>query len=705
MEDGPLKIAMARFSQYLILLIAALPLLAQPFRPPAVPLVTHNPYFSVWSMGETLYSDHTKHWTGTPQPLHSMVRIDGQAFRLMGQTPRPNWRVTVQPEPLPQKSVQVLPTRTIYEFEGSGVGVTLSFITPALPEDLDLLSRPATYLVWDVRSIDGAEHEVELYFDASTVLTVDHANQKVGWGRYKLGGLQVLRAGSLEQNILLKEGDNVRIDWGNLYVVAAPGEGVNQAIAEQYVAHDSFTGTGAAPTSDILEAEFAARYHHPSLAVSFSLGKVGSATVSRHLAIAYDNLFGVEYFHRRLRPYWRRNGTTAADMLRAAMAEYESLAARCVRFDEKLMADLTRVGGEKYAQISALAYRQTHAAHELSADADGTPLLFSKENFSNGSIATVDVTYPSAPLYLLLNTRLARALIEPIYQYASMDRWKFPFAPHDIGTYPRANGQTYGGGETSEERQMPVEESGNMLILTAAAAVADSDTAFAEKYWPVIQQWARYLKVKGLDPENQLCTDDFAGHLAHNANLSIKAIMGLASYSKLCDMTGRTEEARTYRELAQSFATEWQRLAADGDHYVLAFGNPGTWSQKYNLVWDQLLGFEIFPQDVAAKEIAYYQTVQNEFGLPLDNRSQYTKLDWIIWTATLAESDNDFRALTDPVYKFLNETPDRVPMTDWYWTHDARRRGFQARSVVGGVFIKILSDRTLWEKWLARSAN
>ena len=107
----------------------------------------------------------------------------------------------------------------------------------------------------------------------------------------------------------------------------------------------------------------------------------------------------------------------------------------------------------------------------------------------------------------------------------------------------------------------------------------------------------------------------------------------------------------------------------------------------------------LFPPTVSRTEIAYYKTVQAPYGLPLDNRERYTKLDWIVWTATLAESQADFTALVDPVYRFLNESTSRVPMTDWYWTHDGKQRGFQARSVVGGVFIKMLADPTIWKKW------
>ena len=311
--------------------------------------------------------------------------------------------------------------------------------------------------------------------------------------------------------------------------------------------------------------------------------------------LAYDDLYAIEYFQRRERAWWRRKGAEASDLLRAARREHDALLARSKRFDEELTADLRNAGGEAYARLAVLAYRQTLAAHKLVADADGTPLYFPKENFSNGCIATVDVIYPSAPFTLLFSPTLLKAQLLPVLDYARMARWQWPFAPHDLGTYPQANGQVYGGGERTEENQMPVEESGNMLILMAALARVEGNAAFAEKYWPQLTKWAEYLKEKGLDPENQLCTDDFAGHLAHNANLSIKAILALGSYGMLADMTGHKTEAALYRKTAQEFARKWSELAADGDHYRLAFDKPGTWSQKYNLVWDKLLGLNLFP--------------------------------------------------------------------------------------------------------------
>jgi hypothetical protein len=239
--------------------------------------------------------------------------------------------------------------------------------------------------------------------------------------------------------------------------------------------------------------------------------------------------------------------------------------------------------------------------------------------------------------------------------------------------------------------------------MVAALAKAEGTAEFAAEYWPLLSTWAAYLRQKGLDPENQLCTDDFAGHLAHNTNLSLKAIEALGGYALLCEMSGKKTEAAELKDVARKMAVRWVTMADDGDHFRLAFDKPGTWSQKYNLVWDRILGIDLFPPDVARKEVAFYLTHQNEFGLPLDNRSKYTKLDWIVWTATMAESRKDFEAIVAPTLKFADKSPSRVPLSDWYWTHDAKQQGFQARSVVGGVFIKALADPALWKKWAAKA--
>jgi hypothetical protein len=474
--------------------------------------------------------------------------------------------------------------------------------------------------------------------------------------------------------------------------------------AGNYTYRGKFAATGTIPQQDDLGQPRMpiSRYPAPpTLDAVLPLGTVGADAVSRHMMLAYDDIYPVEYMHQKLLPYWRTQFPDFTALLQAAAHDYPEIQKRSALYDAELEGDLVKAGGPEYAAIATLAFRQAIAAHKLVEDANGTPFLMPKENFSNGSISTVDVIYPSAPIFLFLNPKLVEAQMEPVMRYAQSGHWKFPFAPHDLGVYPLANGQLYGGGELTEDDQMPVEESGDMILMVAAVARAEHNADFAKRYWPLLTKWAEYLLAKGFDPENQLSTDDFAGHLAHNTNLSIKAIEALGAYAQLAETIGDPKAAAQYGSAAKGMAAKWGPMAFDGDHYRLAFDKANTWSQKYNLVWDRILDLHLFPTEIADRETAFYLKHMNTFGLPLDNRATYTKLDWTIWSATLARNPEDFKALVHPIYLFLNQTTDRVPMTDWYDTISAREVAFQARSVVGGVYIKMLADPQVWGKRLA----
>jgi len=599
-----------------------------------------------------------------------------------------------------QVSLKVTPTHSIYKFQAGQVSLTVSFFTPAFPKDLDVLSRPVTYLT--VSATGQGDHELSVLIDVDPILAVNSEDEAVTWGRSRAKGLTVLNVGSRDQRLLNRPGDNLRIDWG-YFRLAVPDQAGAQ-FAETRDAVDKFAATGTLPDGDQLDMPRMPRDGAAHLTAVLPLGKLSETPISRHVLLAYTEDYAIEYLGRKLRPYWQRNNMSVEQMLATAETEYPSLEQRGEKFDRELTADLERTGGKDYAQLATLAYRQTLAAHGFAADFDGTPMLFPKENFSNGCISTVDVLYPSAPFFLFFNPALIEAQLKPVLEYAALPRWKWPFAPHDLGTYPLANGQVYGGGEVTEDDQMPVEESGNLLIMTAAMSREEGNWEFARKYWPQFTKWAEYLKDKGLDPSNQLSTDDFAGHLAHNSNLSIKAIEGLAAYASMAHGIGKPDVAAEYSRTAKEMAAKWQTMALDGDHYKLAFDKPGTWSQKYNLVWDRILDFGLFPDKVRQTEMAFYLTHLNKFGLPLDNRADYTKLDWEIWTATLADSTepNAFATLMAPIGHWINEGPTRVPLTDWYDTKNGKQIGFQARSVVGGVYIKALADKDMAAKWRNR---
>jgi hypothetical protein len=507
-----------------------------------------------------------------------------------------------------QKSVNITATQTQYEFRSGGIDLSVVFTSPLLLDDLEMVSRPISYITYKVKSNDKKTHNVEVLFNASTNIATNTSGQEVKADVANTGPLAILKAGTTEQPILKKRGDDIRIDWGYLYVATPLVNKAIQYIIPQKDAVSNFTrGAKLNNTSSLTGTKL-------SLSTILSFGKVSQTQRQQYVMLGYDDQEAVQYFGKNLKAYWNKDGnkTFNSELIRAS-ADYGKILQKTNAFDLSMYNTALSSGGEKYAKLCVLGYRQAISAHKLVESPTGELLFMSKENFSNGSIYTVDVTYPSAPLFLVYNPDLVKGLLNGIFAYSESGRWVKPFAAHDLGTYPLANGQTYG-------EDMPVEESGNMIILTGAIAKAEGNAEYARKHWKTLGVWAEYLSREGFDPGNQLCTDDFAGHLARNSNLSIKAIVALGTYGILAEKLGENAEAKKYTKMAKDMALKWMTMADDGDHYALTFDKKGTWSQKYNLVWDKLLGLDLFPKSVYEKEVKFYLTKQNPYGLPLDSR-------------------------------------------------------------------------------------
>ncbi len=624
-------------------------------RVPATPIINIDPYFSVWAKNSVL--ENTVHWTDRPNSMSGRVFIDGKEFHFLGLKDRDIPDMTVE-------NVEIDAFSTIITYTNAAVRLVVHFTSPLLPDDLYYASRPVAYCKTQYESIDGKEHNVSVKFTVSEELVLNERGQNATQSaNVNIPGVTTIKIGNAYQNTLNRSDDYIRIDWGYFYLSAKGNEKTQSTTLDNM----SAISIEATLENDAL------------------------------FLFAYDDIDSIQYFGDNLKAYWKKDGKTIEKAIAEAANEYDSLLTRCNAFSTKLKDDATKKGSKKYAEMLLLGVRQVMAAHKLVVDKDGHNLYISKECASNGCAATVDVTYPSAPMFLAFNTELLKGMLRPVMRYAESDEWCFDFAPHDVGQYPLVNGQEYGvkreNGkvEIDANMQMPVEECGNMIILFAAICDADNDVSFAKEYIDTIKQWSKYLIKYGLDPKNQLCTDDFAGHLAHNVNLSIKAIMGIAAYSRILSRLGENDEAQKMITIAREYAASVIERSKNSDgSYRLAFDRPDTFSLKYNSVWDKLWGTNLFPQEFYDGEIARYKKELLPYGVPLDSRKQYTKSDWTLWVASLATTQEDFNCLVDALWESYNQTPDRIPMTDWYYCDSAKMSMFRHRSVIGGLFIKLL---------------
>ena len=640
------------------------------FRPAAVPLITVDPFFSVWSCSDALYATPTEHWSGIPCPILAGVFVDNSFHSVSGF----DVNGKLMKRRIYQRSVEVSPTSSKYLFENESLKLELTFTTPLLLDRLDILTRPVSYVSYKIEP--KCDRTMRFAFGISTRACVNNKTQRVGVKKTDFS----LCCGNVCQSPLTQSGDNVMIDWGYLHICdknAQVGRISSNSQIELLPFNNTYNG-------------------YDDGAYLFAVKNELEGVVT----VAYDEIKPIEYFGEQLDEYYTKHFESFGDMVKAAVREYPEVKRLCDEFDAKLTAE-TGALGENYKNITSLAYRQAIAAHKLVEDTEGNILFLSKEDDSNGCIGTLDVTYPSIPLLLKYNPELVKGMLRPIIKYASSDAWDFDFTPHDVGQYPLANGQVYSTrslslsgssdrgnriiGHLLPENQMPVEEAGNMfLCLAAVKKYSGGDQSLLDSNRELMKKWVDYLVEFGYDPANQLCTDDFAGHLARNCNLSLKAILGIAAYAELSG-------DGSYMEIAKKYAKQWEIDAkADHEGTRLTFDSGDGWSLKYNIVWDSLLGYNLFSDEVKQNEIKVYMSKLNRYGVPLDSRADYTKIDWLMWSTCIWKDKAYFDAVCESMVNMINETLDRVPLTDWYYTSTADYRAFRNRSVVGGLFINLL---------------
>ena len=641
-------------------------------RAASIPLIMHDPYFSIWSSSDHLYDADTVHWTGKRQQIRGYLTVDKTVYCFMGDKEFH--------QILPQISLDVTATATTYTFENDKVRLCCRFTSPLILSDPLLVSRPCTYIDFMVEKKNA--DNVKLDFIVSADLVRQEKDEVAGFAGTFKQDFSYASMGRMRQQPLGSSGDHTTIDWGYVYLAG----------------NDKSTIT----------------YDAANEAIRCQAANLNGQTT---LIMAYDDLASINYFGEWRKAYWTTKYKTILEAISAAFADQKKVCKQASEIDCEIEAKAKKIGGDEYAFLCVMSYRHAIAAHKLITDEDQNLIFLSKENDSNGCIGTVDVSYPSVPLFMLYNTEYVKGMLRPIFRFADCDVWTYDFAPHDVGRYPYAWGQVYGRSDEENRRfrsenqfvyppyymypsgsnvyglrdQMPVEECENMLIMTAMVCRMEQNVSFALPYMETLKKWREYLIRYGADPGEQLCTDDFAGHLSHNTNLSVKAIMGIEGYAQIAALAGEKDEAKKYHKIAVDMASDWEKRAKADDHYQLVFGEgkKDTWSLKYNLVWDKLWKSGLFSDEVYEKELAYYKKKANRYGTPLDSRAAYTKSDWILWCAAM---DNT-AALIQPVAAYLKETTTRVPFSDWYQTDSGMYCYFIARSVQGGIFMPMLAEQ------------
>lgn len=654
---------------------------------PAYPLFVKDPNFSLWSATDELNGGNVQTWYGEVKNLYGFVKTQGKTYCFLGNyTDFSNCGV----EKAKQIGVNLTAFSTDYEFELGSVKLKISFVSPLLPDDLELLSMPVCYMQYEIVGDKNAEISLFVNRKISYNDVADNTNKGVRGGVMRLSK-EVAFLGLRKQLPLSNASDMVCADWGWWYL---SGE-----------------------TAYILDDVDLAAYLSANLTNFSNKGEeryIGSINKSNSgfIALGFDETVSINYFGDFLNGLYLENHTII-DALEYVFSSVDKINAKLAKFDADLK-EKASIYGEEYLNVLYASLRQSIAAHKLVKDKDGNILFLSKECGSNGCIATVDVSYPSIPLYLLYNPELVKGMMLPVFKFAKMPVWKYDFAPHDVGTYPMCIGQVYAlkndgsryhGNYTklwnethfsvyllppefdayNFKYQMPVEECANMFVMLYAYYRYTNDATLFEDNKELCEKWVEYLVKFGLKPENQLCTDDFAGHLKNNLNLAIKAVVGIAAYAELA---GKKE----YRLVAEDFAKQITEFMNKFSHSPITWeSGEETFSLKYNFAFDKILNLGLFPQEIFEKEVDYYIEKCNEYGVPLDNRAGYTKTDWILWSARLTDDIAKRKKLISPINKYLQETAVRVPFSNWYETVDGGKPGnFMARSVQGGCFILLL---------------
>ncbi|EGP88303.1 GTA glutaminase A [Zymoseptoria tritici IPO323] len=671
-----------------------------PLRPPAIPLAVRSPYMSTWQRagsdggnGGYLAGQWPTFWPGQVTGWTGMIRVDNSTYTWMG-APKD------VPELVTQTAFEYTSTRSIFTMTAGPVQMKITFLSNVTPDDLQRSSLPYSYMDVEVHSLDDGEHSVQIYSDISAEWVSGDRGAVAEWSYGDIGTDPAISYHKVfrQQQLEFAQVDD-QAEWGNWYFATANTAGVTFQSGSDVDVRGGFIDNGI--LSNTKDTNYRPiNQDYPVFGYARDFGKVGSETqdILFQLSLHQENCMqfqGQKDTVAKVPCLWNSYFANETEAVAHFYNDYSDAKSLASDFDSKVSKDSEAAGGSDYASLTTLAARQAFGAIEFTNNPTDI-LVFMKEISSNGNINTVDVIFPFHPIALYTNPNILKWLLDPLYINQESGNWPNTYSIHDIGaSFPNATGHSDGNAES-----MPLEECGNMLIMTLAYAQRSKDTDYLAKHYDILKQWTGYLVDEALIPAEQISTDDFAGPAVNQTNLALKGIIGISAMAQIATLTSHSADADNYTSIASSYISQWQDLAISKDasppHATFQYGNESSYSLLYNLYADEELGLGLVPKEVYDLQSEFYPTKFEQYGVPLDTRhpAGYTKDDWQLFCAAVASKDTK-DMFTKTIAKWLGETLTSLAMGDLHETVSGDYPAglqFAARPVAGGYFAFLALD-------------
>ncbi|PLW10460.1 hypothetical protein PCANC_23157 [Puccinia coronata f. sp. avenae] len=703
-----------------------------PLLPPAIPLAVKSPYISAWlatgkegGNGGYLAGRWAQFWPiQFPQNAFAyrlgwagLIRVHGKTYEFMGQPNDDN--IGNQNLRATQVAFECTPSRSVFTMEAGGVRFMVTFLS-SLPTAGDLLrqSLPFSYLSIELvedKSSSGSTREydpVMIYTDIQADWASGNHNVTATWSHSDTGKSLSYHIGRKDQ--LLFSEQNEYAEWGQAVYATdkisglTTASGVASELRKEFVSQGKLSGTQDKNYRAISDQTSGFGFSVPlgrgTEPVVFAIGHVRDPYVQSIERVSSGDNSGTMV---QKWGYWRSKFSQTTDAIDFFLGDYFKAIQAAIEIDKRIIEDAKRLGGDAHAAIVSVSARQAVGSMELTIGKDSAGnfdpsnvAAFIKEISSNGDMSTLDVIFPQFPILSYLDPALLRLTLEPIFKYTESGLYPNKWTVHDLGRYPNATGHNDG-----KDEPMPVEEAGNILIMVLSYYQLTKDANWLRKHYNILKQWAQFLVNGGLVPEEQLSSDDFAGKLANQTNLALKAIVGIGAMSQIALATGDKDEASKLRSTAEDYISKWSKyaLADNGQHTKLAYQLNDSWGTLYNLFADRLLNLKLVPQSIYDKQDHFYPSVANDYGVPLDNRHTWAKTDWQMFAAAASISTQTRDLFIGKLVKYLQANKVNGGFPDLYETQTAEYPGrsststwrieFINRPVVGAHFAILALDK------------